>query len=66
MSRSASKSDASAGDDLLTVADIAKHCQVSQRTVRRWIDNGSLKAGRLGRLRRIRRSDFEKFLKQNS
>lgn len=65
MSRKASMTDFGAEDDLLTVADVAKHCQVSHRTVRRWIAEGHLKVVRLGRLIRIRRSDFSKFLNQN-
>ena len=46
---------------LLTVADVAWRCQVSQRTVRRWIANGDLKVTRIGRLIRIRKSDLENF-----
>ena len=66
MSRKLFVPDLSAEDVLFTVADIATQCQVSERTIRRWITDGDLKVVRLGRLVRIRRSDFNKFLKHNS
>lgn len=46
----------------LTVADVAKLVQVSDRTVRRWIASDSLPAHRLGRQVRISRSDLRNFL----
>ena len=49
---------------LLTMPDVARHCQVSVRTVRRWIERGDLVAIRLGRQWRISRADFDVFLAQ--
>ena len=57
----ASKSSSSK-EPLLTIEDVAAHCQVCPRTVHRWIADGQLRSLRLGRLRRIRRQDFEHFL----
>ena len=65
MSRNSNLRGVAAEDELLTVSDIAKHCQVSERTVRRWIADGHLMVARLGRLIRIRRSDFCEFLDEN-
>ena len=45
-----------------TVAQIAEILDVSQRTVRRWIDSGELIAHRLGRNLRISGGDFDAFL----
>ena len=50
-------------DRLLTISDVAKHCHVCQKTVRRWIDAGELVAYRLGRLWRIEPPDLRNFLK---
>ncbi len=50
------------GDDLHTVPEVADHCQVSEKTVRRWIKKGDLEALRLGRLLRITPSAFRRFL----
>ncbi len=44
------------------VAQIAEILDVSQRTVRRWIDSGELIAHRLGRNLRISGGDFDTFL----
>jgi excisionase family DNA binding protein len=40
---------APAPDRLLTIADVAERCQVSPRSVRRWIDDSRLQVIRLGR-----------------
>ena len=48
---------------LLTIPDVAEHCQVSKKTVRRWIDAGELVAYRLGHQWRIDPTDLQKFLK---
>lgn len=44
--------------------DIARLCNVSPRTVAKWIDNGNLKGTRLagGRHRRVSRADLITFL----
>jgi excisionase family DNA binding protein len=51
-----------ASQRLLTIADVADHCQVSPRSVRRWIDNGRLRAIRLGRSIRVSEGDLARFL----
>lgn len=50
---------------MLTVKDIAEHCQVSERSVWRWIRDNELKVHRLGRRTRIGEKDFAKFLRRN-
>ncbi len=45
-----------------TVATVAEICQVSERTVRRWIDAKLLKAHRLSRAVRISEADLQSFL----
>ena len=49
-------------DPLLSIADVARRCQVSGKTVRRWIDAEELVAYRLGRQWRIDPADLQKFL----
>ncbi len=46
-----------------TIPQIAAHCQVSTKTVRRWIVSGELVAHRLGRQWRISEKDLDTFLK---
>jgi excisionase family DNA binding protein len=50
------------GDSFLTVAEVAELLKLNQQTVRNWIDQGSLRALRVGRRVRIRRADFEQLL----
>lgn len=50
---------------MLVVKEIAEHCQVSERTVWRWIRDHELKVHRLGRRTRISEEDFEEFLRRN-
>lgn len=57
------KRDGEAAGRLLTKKDIANRCQVSDRTVQRWIDTGDLIVHRLGRQVRISEEDFATFLK---
>lgn len=45
-----------------TSRQIAQQLQVSERTVRRWIDKGDLTAHRLGRVVRVSARDLEVFL----
>ena len=47
---------------LLTVAQVAERCQVSPRSVRRWIDEGDLPVVRLGRSVRVSENDLAAFL----
>jgi excisionase family DNA binding protein len=46
----------------LTIADVAELLQVSERTVRRWLDAGDLAAHKLGRQWRISDKDLEQYL----
>lgn len=49
---------------LQTIETIAKWCEVSTKTVRRWIDRGELDAYRLGRQLRVSERDLELFLRE--
>ena len=51
-------------DRLLTVSDVAAHCQLSQRTVMRLLARKELAAFRLGGRWRIARRDLELFLRE--
>lgn len=48
----------------LTTEDIAEQLHISVYTVRRYIRSGKLKAVKLEGAYRIRRQDFEQFLKE--
>ncbi len=52
--------------EFLTRKEVAKYFRVHERTVDRWIENGSLKSYKLGSgrtsLLRIAKSDIKKFL----
>ncbi|HBG60527.1 MAG: hypothetical protein A2Y03_09895 [Omnitrophica WOR_2 bacterium GWF2_38_59] len=51
----------------LTTYDIAKHCDVSPRTVAQWISEGKIKAFRtLGNHNRVKEDDFISFLKEHN
>jgi excisionase family DNA binding protein len=47
-----------------TVAQVADICQVSERTVHRWIAAGHLPVTRLGRLIRVNPRDLDAFLRE--
>jgi excisionase family DNA binding protein len=49
-------------DHLLTIKEVAAHCRVSEKTVRRWIDATELPAARLGNQWRIRPADLRQFV----
>jgi excisionase family DNA binding protein len=53
-----------ADDEFLTVADLAERLRVHPQTVRSWIARGGLRAIKLGRTVRIRRTDFEEALER--
>jgi excisionase family DNA binding protein len=53
---------ASAADDLLTKAEVARYLRISDRTVSRLIHAGQLPASRIGRAVRIRQSDLLEML----
>ena len=52
-------------DKLFTIKEVAKYLRVSERSVLRYIEAGRLRASRIGQWR-IKESDLEKFLKENS
>jgi len=52
-------------DRLLTLKEVAKILRVSERSVNRYIEAGRLRASRIGQWR-IKESDLEKFLKENT
>jgi excisionase family DNA binding protein len=52
--------------DMLTVEEIAQDLRVSEATIRRWIRDGKLPALDLIGQYRIRRADYEEFLRQRS
>ena len=47
---------------LLTIGDVADFARTSDKTVRRWIAAGDLRATRLGRLVRVHPDDLERFM----
>ena len=47
---------------LNTVEDVAEFCQVSTKTVRRWIQRGELQAVRLGALVRVPHEELDAFI----
>ena len=52
-----------AARQFLELVDIAEACDVSTRTVRRWIARGDLKAVRLSaRVLRVEVTEFERFI----
>jgi excisionase family DNA binding protein len=53
-----------AHDEFLTVGDVAERLRVHPQTVRSWIARGELRAIKIGRTVRIRRSDFEEALER--
>ena len=60
---SANRLNTRAIDPLHTIRQTAEICQVSEKTVRRWIARGELVAYRLGRQWRIAQKDLDTFLK---
>lgn len=52
-------------DKLLTIKEVAKYLRVSERSILRYIEAGRLKASKIGQWR-IKESDLENFLKENS
>ena len=51
-------------DRLLTIKDVADRLLLSERTVRRLLDAGELRAFRLGRQWRISLLDLQKYLEE--
>lgn len=52
--------------ELFTVSQAATYLKLSERTVRRYIENGSLRASKIGNRWRIQDCDIDGFLKQTS
>lgn len=50
---------------LLTIKDAAAVCQVSEKTIRRWIDAKELPAARLGAQWRLRPKDLDLFIREH-
>jgi excisionase family DNA binding protein len=48
-----------AGDEFMTVAEIAAILKLNRQTVRNWTDAGTIPPVRIGRRVRIKRSDFD-------
>jgi excisionase family DNA binding protein len=52
-------------EQMLTVKQVADRMNVDEKTVRKWIQSGQLRALNIGRIRpeyRIRPSDFDEFM----
>ena len=50
--------------ELLTPAEVADVLRVDRKVIYAYIKKGELKAGKIGREWRIRRADFDAFLKE--
>lgn len=50
------------GEDVLTPNEVARRLRCSRRTVYNLIGGGRLPSFRVGKLRRIRREDLERFI----
>ena len=50
------------GTIFFTIPEVAERLNVCERTVRRWIESGALRAHRFGRLVRISQTDLAAFL----
>jgi excisionase family DNA binding protein len=51
-------------EKIYTPEEIAERLKVQERTVYGWLRSGKLRGAKLGRLWRIKESDFEAFLEQ--
>ena len=52
-------------DSLLTVDDIARILKLNPQTVRNWIDQGYLRAVRIGRNVRVTRAEFDRLIEES-
>jgi len=50
---------------LMTIPEVARYLRVSEKTIRRWIKEGTLTAYRLGRQWRINPKDLELLLRHS-
>ena len=53
-------------DEWLSVEEVAKNLKMDEETIRRWIRRRQLKAYKFGRDYRIRREDFEAFIRERA
>lgn len=53
-------------DEWLSVEEVAQMLKMDEETIRRWIRSRQLKAYKFGRDLRIRRDDFDKFVKERA
>lgn len=53
-------------NEWLSVDDVAQTLRMDEETVRKWIRRKQLKAYKFGRDYRIRREDFDQFVKERS
>ena len=53
-------------DEYLTVNEIAEHLKLNPQTVRNWIDQGALRAVRIGRRVRVSRAEMDRILAQGA
>jgi len=51
-------------EDLLTTSEVARRLRLTRQTVQRMIKRGDLKASRIGRDWRVKRSTLEAFLRE--
>lgn len=52
-------------EKLLKVKEVAERLNVSESTIKRWCNDGTLKASKFGRGYRIEESDLEEFIKNS-
>jgi excisionase family DNA binding protein len=52
--------------DVLTIEEAAEELKVQPKTVREWLRSGRLEGIKAGRLWRIRREEWERFLKAST
>ena len=53
-------------DELLTIAETAEYLKVSDKTIRRLIQDETLIASKIGRSWRVKKSDIESYYKANT
>ncbi len=51
---------------IFSVKEVADYLRVEHKTVRKLIDEGKLKAHRIGRGLRVKKDDIEKFMEANT
>lgn len=53
-------------NDLMTITEVAEYFRISEQTVYRWLKRRVLTAIRIGNVTRIRREDFEAFIRKHT